>query len=112
MKNSTPLSSFFEKGLQLIEQGKNLEEVKHILQSEIADEKVLADLMHELKRNVNKRRTKSGSLFVLLGVIILGLGFLSCLIMHFCGGDIDLLLYGLTTIGAMFLTIGIVLIFT
>ncbi len=66
-------------------------------------------LIHKIR---NKKRTQTGSILVLIGVVILGLGFISCIVLHYCGADINFSLYGLTGIGAIALIVGLILIFS
>lgn len=65
-----------------------------------------------IKKIRDKKRTQTGSVLVLIGVIILGLGFISCIVLHYLGNDINFSLYGLTGIGAAILIVGLILIFS
>jgi hypothetical protein len=75
-------------------------------------EEQLLQLSALIKKIRNKKRTQTGSILVLIGVLILGLGFISCIVLHYCGNDINFSLFGLTGIGAMTLIIGLILLFS
>lgn len=70
-----------------------------------------SELLRHINKIRNKKRTRTGSILVLIGVIILGIGFISCIILHYLDQDINFSLYGLTCIGAIALIIGLILIF-
>jgi uncharacterized membrane protein YidH (DUF202 family) len=75
------------------------------------EEAELAYFTTHIKKIRNKNRTRTGSILVLIGVIILGLGFISCIVLHYMDQDINFSLYGLTGIGAIALIVGLILIF-
>jgi hypothetical protein len=95
-----------------IEQGLDNDHIIINLKKMGIDENQLDDLLPLIKKIRNKKRTQTGSILVLIGVIILGLGFISCILLHYCGSDINFSLYGLTGIGALALIIGLILIFS
>lgn len=76
------------------------------------NENQVADTLRLVNKIRNKKRTRTGSILVLIGVIILGLGFISCIILHYLDQDINFSLYGLTCIGAVALTVGLIMIFS
>ena len=95
-----------------IEQGLDNEAILKNLQKTGMDEAQSNEWLVQIKKIRNKKRTQTGSMLVLIGVIILGLGFISCIVLHYCGSDINFSLYGLTGIGAVALIIGLILIFS
>ncbi len=95
-----------------IEQGLDNEAIIANFQKMGIDESQLKELQILVKNIRNKKRTQTGSVLVLIGVIILGLGFISCIVLHYLGSDINFSLYGLTGIGAVALIIGLILIFS
>jgi hypothetical protein len=95
-----------------IEQGLDNEAILANFQKMGFDESQLKELHILVKKIRNKKRTQTGSVLVLIGVIILGLGFISCIVLHYLGSDINFSLYGLTGIGAVALIIGLILIFS
>jgi hypothetical protein len=50
-------------------------------------------------------------MLVLVGVVLLGLGFVSCIFLSDTGASLDFALYGLTAIGAVILIAGLAMIF-
>ena len=96
----------------LIAQGLSNEAIMVSYENIGFDESELKELHMLIQKIRNKKRTETGILLVLVGVIILGLGFMSCLLLHYLGNDINFWLYGLTGIGALALFIGLILIFS
>ena len=97
---------------KLIEEGLANETIVANFQKMGIDESQLKELQILVKNIRNKKRTQTGSVLVLIGVINLGLGFISCIVLHYLGSDINFSLYGLTGIGAVALIIGLILIFS
>lgn len=95
-----------------IEQGLDNEAITANFQKMGLDENQLNELQILIKKVRNKKRTQTGSMLVLIGIIILGLGFISCIVLHYLGSDINFSLYGLTGIGAVALIVGLILIFS
>ncbi len=96
----------------MVNQGYDNVSVEKQLKHKGADEFIISGIMKEIKRLRNAKRTKTGSLLALTGVLFFGAGFLSCIIIHINGGDIGFALYGLTAIGAVILTTGLIFIFS
>ena len=94
-----------------IEEGLDNETIIVNFRKEGLEESQLNELQVIIQKIRSKKRTQSGSVLVLIGVIILGLGFISCIVLHYLGQDINFSLYGLTGIGSIVLIIGLVLIF-
>lgn len=97
---------------KLIEEGLANEAIVANFQKMGFDENQLNDLKILIHKIRNKKRTQTGSRLVLIGVVILGLGFISCIVLHYYGADINFSLYGLTGIGAIALIVGLILIFS
>ncbi len=94
-----------------IEEGLDNESILNNFKEKGLHENDIADTIKHIVKLRNKKRTQTGSILVLIGVIILGLGFISCIILHYLEQDINFSLYGLTCIGAVALTVGLVMIF-
>jgi hypothetical protein len=94
-----------------IEEGLDNEAILSHLKNEDYQNTDLNEILHQINKIRNKKRTRTGSILVLIGVIILGIGFISCIILHYLDQDINFSLYGLTCIGAIALIIGLILIF-
>lgn len=105
LNNHSQIKNWIEQGLDNDTIITNL--IKMGLQE--AQKEEMLSLVNKIR---NKKRTQTGSILVLIGVIILGLGFISCIVLHYLGNDINFSLYGLTAIGAVALTIGLILIFS
>ena len=101
-----------EEAKSLLNQGYDMAYIEAKLKQKNLDESSYIEILHQLKRFRNSKRTKNGTILVLIGVILLGAGFISCIAIHLNGGSVGFSLYGLTTIGAIVLTIGLVLIFS
>lgn len=84
---------------------------KHLLDKGIETSQV-AQMLIDAKRLRSAIRTRKGSLLVLLGVLILGIGFISCVVLHSNGGAITTPLYGLTLVGLTIVLCGLVMIFS
>jgi hypothetical protein len=111
MNASTLENSHQNKIKTWIEEELDNETIILKLRSEGLEESQINELQILIKKIRNKNRTRTGSILVLIGVIVLGLGFISCIILHYMGQDINFSLYGLTGIGAIVLIVGLVLIF-
>ena len=96
----------------LIAQGLSNEAIMVSYENIGFDESELKELQMLMQKIRNKKRTETGIVLVLIGVIILALGFISCLLLHYLGNDINFWLYGITGIGALALFIGLILIFS
>ncbi len=96
----------------LIAKGLSNEAIMVNYESKGFDESELKELQMLVQKIRNKKRTETGSVLVLIGIIILGLGFISCLLLHYLGNDINFWLYGLTGVGALALFMGLILIFS
>ena len=83
---------------------------QHLIEKGI-DKLQVPELLASAKRMRHAMRTRKGSLLVVLGVLILGMGFISCVIIHNTGGEIGLPLYGLTILGLCIVFGGLVFIF-
>lgn len=95
----------------LIEKGKDLSEIESALREKGTDEIIIKKVSEYLKKINHKKRIQNGSFMVLIGVILLGLGFISCIFLHDNGLSVDIGLYGLTGLGALILIIGLYLLF-
>jgi hypothetical protein len=105
LNNETQIKKWIEEGL-------TNEAIVANFQKLGFDDNQLNELQILIKKIKNKKRTQTGSILVLIGVIILGLGFIGCIVLHYLGADINFSLYGLTGIGAIALIVGLILIFS
>ncbi|MBL7890102.1 MAG: hypothetical protein JNL24_11130 [Bacteroidia bacterium] len=95
----------------LLEQGRDNAFIESHLQQQGLDSHLLSSILEQVKRLRNAKRTQNGSMLILIGVILLGLGFVSCIFLHDSGASVDFALYGLTAIGAVVLVAGLAMIF-
>lgn len=105
LKDQNQIKSWIEQGIDNDTIIANFKKIGY-------DEDQLNELHIQIKKIRNKKRTRTGSVLVLTGVIILGLGFISCIILHYLESDINFSLYGLTGIGALVLIVGLILLFS
>lgn len=72
----------------------------------------LEEIQKQLKRLLNAKRNRMGTQLILLGVLLLGVGFISSIVLHMNGSNsLDFPLYGLTATGIVVLIIGLVYLF-
>ncbi len=111
MENPSVLHIQLEEMKMLVSRGFDDQSIQQELIKRGLDEALIAQLMSHSSRIRGAVRTRKGSLLVLVGVIILGIGFLSCVAIHFMGGEISLPLYGVTIIGLILVFMGLIKIF-
>jgi len=111
MDTNKSIAHFTEQIKTWIDAGQDNEAIHLNLKKMDLDEAQLIETLVLLKKIRSKKRTQSGSMLVLIGIVILGLGFISCIVLHYLGSDINFSLFGLTGIGAMTLIVGLILIF-
>ncbi|MCD6064978.1 MAG: hypothetical protein K0R82_2889 [Flavipsychrobacter sp.] len=99
---SLKANDWFAKGLTL----KQVEE--ELLQSG-TEPRHVPELMAEIKKLYNARKTSRGLVLILIGAVLC---LLSCVLTLMSFGDISLVLYGMTTIGLIVVFAGLVQIFS
>lgn len=92
----------------LYRKGMNDEEVSLLLLEKGAGEAQLREIIQEVKKTRTTRRRNSGFLFCGIGVFLLVIGCLLTLVLFNNGGNIRLVMYGLTTIGLAFTIKGMI----
>lgn len=111
MEQQSHLHSYLNTAKLLIEQGRDNAFIEAQLTQQGLDSTSITEVLEQVKRIRNAKRTQNGSMLVLAGVILLGLGFISCIFLHDAGASVDFALYGLTAIGAIVLIAGLAMIF-
>jgi hypothetical protein len=111
MEHNLSINSYLNTAKSLIEQGRDNAFIESQLTQQGADQTTLAEVLVQVKRIRNAKRTQNGSMLVLLGVVLLGLGFVSCIFLSDTGASLDFALYGMTAIGAVILIAGLAMIF-
>ncbi|MBL7884498.1 MAG: hypothetical protein JNL69_10550 [Bacteroidia bacterium] len=111
MENQSSFHTYLNTAKLLIEQGRDNAFIEAHLTQQGVDSKLMVEILEQVKRIRNAKRTQNGSMLVLAGVVLLGLGFVSCIFLHDAGASVDFALYGLTAIGAIVLIAGLAMIF-
>ncbi len=109
-------NNLFEKHLQnaklMFDQGKDIEFIKTQLSTKNIEPQELEEIINQIKKLRHKHRNINGVKLILAGVLLLGIGFISSIYLHFTGSNaLDFPLYGITAVGAVVLIIGLVFIF-
>lgn len=95
----------------LIDQNKDNAFIEaHLIQKGVAPT-IISEVMKQVKYIRNASRTKNGTFLILLGLFLLGLGFICSILLAGSATSIDFALYGLTAIGAIILLVGLTMIF-
>lgn len=96
----------------LFEQGKDLTFIETKLKEKNIEQQDLEEILKQLKRLNHIQRNKKGVQLILLGVILLGVGFITSILLHLNGStSLDFPLYGLTATGIVVLIVGLVYLF-
>ncbi|HEY0031057.1 MAG TPA: hypothetical protein VGC65_09885 [Bacteroidia bacterium] len=80
MEFDLPFSQSLSTEKILIEQGHNNAFIENLLAQKGIDAAVIEEIMKQVKHIRNAKRTRTGSRLVLIGVILLGIGCISCLL--------------------------------
>jgi len=111
MEHNFPFHESLNTAKMLIDQNKDNAFIKAQLIQKGGDPTIIAEVMKQVKYIRNASRTKNGTYLILLGVFLLGLGFICCILLTGSGASIDFALYGLTALGAIILVVGLAMIF-
>lgn len=95
------------------DQGINLQVIEGFLREQKAEPELIEHILQVIKQRKHKTRNQRGTKLILIGVLILGIAFISSVYLHATGSyNLDFPLYGLTGAGAIILLAGLVLIFS
>jgi hypothetical protein len=111
MEQHLTFDTHFNSAKMMLEQGHESDFIVSHLHKEGVDPATISEVLLHLKRLRNSKRTQTGSRLVLLGVILMGLGFLSCCFLLDPGSSLTIALYGFTSIGVIIMLAGLVMIF-
>jgi hypothetical protein len=111
LEDTNNLQFHFDTVKSMMDNGTAASEIEKELAAKGLDQQHISDLIQRGKKWQGAKRTRKGSLLVLVGVITLGIGFLSCLVVHYTGGEIGLPLYGITILGLLIVFSGLIFIF-
>lgn len=109
--NKEELNQYLLEITQMLEHGQNLNSIINHINSRNLDQEHVEYILKHIKKLHHAKRTKNGSTLALIGVVFLGLGFIFSMILHSTGNSLEWSLYGLTSIGAILVLIGLFLIF-
>ena len=112
MNQDPAFKEHMKNALILFDQGKSLKFIEDKLTSNNIDASHSEIIMKQIKRMWHAKRSKTGTQFIIIGVILLGVGFISSILLHLNGSNsLDFPLYGLTAAGIVILIIGLVYLF-
>ena len=95
----------------MLDDGQNVKNIEKKLLKKGIELQQHEEIMKEIKRLWHAKRTKTGAKLVFAGVLLLGAGFFTCIILHLNGSSsLDFPLYGLTAAGGIIFSIGLVFI--
>ena len=97
--------------LRALNDGRSKAEIESELLIEGHDERFIKDLMQETMRLRYARRRSQGLSFILVGILICFASFLLTLGATSIQGNFSIILYGLTTVGIIFVFSGFTMVF-
>ena len=112
METPNTIHDRFEKANELFKQGYDDANIAAKLRAEGISEHTLQEIMVRIKQLRNRKRTHNGSLLIVLGVLLSGFGFISCVMLAESNTSISFFLYGLTSLGALIIIAGLLFIFS
>lgn len=98
--------------VQLIGKGLRDDEIQQILFDQYQDDYHVMNLMKEVKRLRNSKKTSSGLILILIGAAMLLMSCVLTLTGSYSAGSFGMVLFGLTTIGITIAFFGLVRIFS
>lgn len=112
MNQNLQFGEHLNYALLLFEQGKNLTFIETKLKEKNIEQQDLEEILKQIKRLNHIQRNKKGVQLILLGVILLGVGFITSILLHLNGStSLDFPLYGLTATGIVVLIVGLIYLF-
>ena len=88
--------------------GKDADTIRQALSASGADEQTQESIIHQIKTLHYLRRRKRGFMFGAAGSIILIVGFFLTVFLFHQGSSFNLIMYGMTSLGAILLLVGMV----
>lgn len=104
-------SSLGKYVLRALNDGKTRSDLETELLDEGHDERFVKDLLQETMKLHYARRRSQGLSFILVGALICFASFLLTLTASSIQGNFSAILYGLTTVGIIFVVIGFTMVF-
>jgi hypothetical protein len=97
-----------QAAVALIYRGHEPDHIRRQLQESKLTQEELDAIMKVVKEHYYANRRQRGVVLAGIGSVILVFGFLITVILHYSGGEIKLVMYGLRTVGALLLLWGMV----
>jgi hypothetical protein len=108
MEPAKSIEQYLTQAQQLLEEGKELDSVRHHLAASGADELTVDTIIRQIKSLSYLKRRRRGFLLGLFGSILLVAGFILTVIFYHSGISIHYVMYGMTSIGVILLIAGLV----
>jgi len=111
VKVVTPNASSPQDLRDLLRQGMSDNDIEFLLQQHYQDDFLVKNLMTEVKKLRNARKTTSGLMFVLAGAVLLLLGFFFSIVIGTSSTLFGVFLYGFTCAGIAVAFVGMIKMF-
>lgn len=112
MTENDTIDRHAETGWKMLKGHHDLKSVEAHFRKEGLPDDVVQSVMSAIRKKRHAERSQYGTIMLIAGVLLLGLGFFSCVTLTHGGtSSLDFALYGLTTIGAIIVIVALVFIF-
>lgn len=97
----------------LLQDGNDLQYIEAVVKDKNLDPEVQKEILKQIKRLIYNRRSKKGRQLLLIGLLLLGIGFILSVVLHSGNSNaIDIPLYGMTGAGIVLLIVGLIYLFS
>lgn len=96
---------------ELIKEGKDISLIEEYLNTQSLDKKSIEEIMQLIQPSSKIHKSKNGTMLILLGVVLLGFGFIASVLFTENEILLNISLYGITGVGAILLIIGLAMVF-
>jgi hypothetical protein len=112
MTENDTIDRHAEAGWKMLKGHHDLNSVEAHFKNEGLPEELVEAVMKAIRKKRHTERSQYGTIMLIAGVLLLGIGFFSCVTLtHGGASSLDFALYGLTTIGAIIVIVALVFIF-
>lgn len=112
MTENDTIDRHAETGWKMLKGHHNLTSLEAHFKKEGLPDDVVETVMKAIKKKRHTERSQYGTIMLVAGVLLLGIGFFSCVTLtHGGSSSLDFALYGLTTVGAIIVIVALVFIF-
>lgn len=112
MTENDTIDRHAEAGWKMLKGHHDLRSVEAHFKNEGLPDDVVEAVMQAIRKKRHAERSQYGTIMLVAGVLLLGIGFFSCVTLtHGGSSSLDFALYGLTTIGAIIVIVALVFIF-